>query len=96
MKKALVLSLFVMLGVGVACSAQLQGEWDTWLKLDITPTFGLNSFYSFLDIQYLVGGWTLEEARYPGFWAYWMKVAAMWPLHLVQQSGILGYRAIGF
>lgn len=62
MKKALVLSLFVMLGVGVACSAQLQGEWDTWLKLDITPTFGLNSFYSFLDIQYLVGGWTLEAA----------------------------------
>jgi hypothetical protein len=62
MKKALVLSLFVMLGVGVACSAQLQGEWDTWLKLDITPTFGLDSFYSFLDIQYLVGGWTLEVA----------------------------------
>jgi len=62
MKKALVLSLFVMLGVGFASSAQLQGEWDTWLKLDITPTFGLNSFYSFLDIQYLVGGWTLEAA----------------------------------
>ncbi|MCX6094079.1 MAG: hypothetical protein NTY63_04550 [Candidatus Bipolaricaulota bacterium] len=61
MKKALVLSLFVMLGVGVACSAQLQGTWDTWLKLDLTP-FQLNSFYSFLDIQYLVGGWTLEAA----------------------------------
>jgi hypothetical protein len=50
-----------MLGVGVACSAQLQGEWDTWLKLDLAP-FGLGSFYSFLDIQYLVGGWTLEAA----------------------------------
>ncbi|MEN6368397.1 MAG: hypothetical protein ABFD77_01705 [Thermotogota bacterium] len=62
MKKALVLSLFVMLGVGIACSAQLQGEWDTWLKLNIHPTFGLGSFYSFLDVQYLVGGWTLEAA----------------------------------
>jgi len=61
MKKALVLSLFVMLGVGFASSAQLQGEWDTWLKLDLDP-FQLNSFYSFLDIQYLVGGWTLEAA----------------------------------
>ncbi len=62
MKRALVLSLFVMLGVGFASSAQLQGEWDTWLKLDISPTFGLNSFYSFLDIQYLTCGWTLEAA----------------------------------
>jgi len=61
MKKALVLSLFVMLGVGVACSAQLQGTWDTWLKLDLDP-FELAGFYSFLDIQYLVGGWTLESA----------------------------------
>jgi len=62
MKKALVLSLFVMLGVGVACSAQLQGTWDTWLKLNITGGLTLDSFYSFLDIQYLVGGWTLEAA----------------------------------
>jgi hypothetical protein len=63
MKKALVLSLFVMLGVGVACSAQLQGTWDTWLKLDIGgTTVALDGFYSFLDVQYLVGGWTLAAS----------------------------------
>jgi hypothetical protein len=62
MKKALVLSLFVMLGVGVACSAQLQGEWDTWLKFHPDTSPMSFNVYSFLDIQYLVGGWTLEAS----------------------------------
>jgi len=61
MKRALVLSLLVVIGLAFAGSAQLQGEWDSWLKIDMSP-FGLGSFYSYLDIQYLVGGWTLEAA----------------------------------
>jgi len=76
MKKALVLSLFVMLGVGVACSAQLQGQWDTWLKLNLTDPIGLESFYSYLDIQYLVGGWTLEAAAVideDGLYTVWFE-----------------------
>jgi len=61
MKRALVLSLLVVIGLAFAGSAQLQGEWDSWLKMDIYGTFAVD-FYSFLDIQYLVGGWTLEAS----------------------------------
>jgi len=64
MKRALVLSLLVVIGLGFASAAQLQGEWDSYLKLDLSeqPALTLAGFYSFLDIQYLVGGWTLEAA----------------------------------
>jgi len=59
MKKALVLSLLVVFGAALVDSAQLTGEWDTWLKLNIS-SFGLDSFYSYLDVSYSVGGWTLS------------------------------------
>lgn len=38
-----------------------------------------------------LSSWTLEDARYPAFWAHWFKVAATWPLQLVQRSTFLGY-----
>jgi len=67
MKKALVLSLFVVLAATVAGTAQIQGEWDSWLKLDLcegsqTPSLTLGGFYSYIDVQYLICGWTLEAA----------------------------------
>jgi len=65
MKRALVLSLFVVLVAAFMGSAQeLKGSWDSYLKLDLSapPAIQLASFYSFLDIQYVVGGWTLEAA----------------------------------
>ncbi|MGD9675974.1 MAG: hypothetical protein AB7V19_04745, partial [Candidatus Bipolaricaulia bacterium] len=62
MKWALVLTLVVVVAAAVAGSAQLQGEWNTLVWLDLSPTFDLAEFYSFFDIQYLMGGWMLEAA----------------------------------
>ncbi len=38
------------------------------------------------------GQWSLAEANSPGFWLYWGRIAAMWPLELVRVAGLLGYR----
>jgi len=64
MKRALVLSLLVVIGLAFAGSAQtFAGEWDTYLGIDVNETdIGLAGFYSFLDMQYLIGGWTFESA----------------------------------
>jgi len=70
MRNALVLGLFVVLGVAFVSSAQLSGQWYTSLKLDLDPfgTYETPSgwqepfFYSVLDIQYLVGDWTFAAA----------------------------------
>jgi len=64
MKRALVLSLFVVLMAAFMGSAQeFKGEWDSVLKLNITdPALPTVGFYSFLDTQYVVSGFTLEAA----------------------------------
>ncbi len=38
-----------------------------------------------------LSSWTLEDARYGAFWAHWFRVAATWPLELVQRATFLGY-----
>lgn len=37
------------------------------------------------------GQWLLEDADDPRFWQYWAKMAALWPLKLVEMAGFLGY-----
>lgn len=38
------------------------------------------------------GDWTLDEAGDPGFWAFWLRRMALWPLELIRMTGFLGYR----
>ena len=38
------------------------------------------------------GDWTLDEAGDPGFWAFWLRRMALWPLELVRLGGLLGHR----
>ncbi|MCX6092284.1 MAG: hypothetical protein NTX23_05405 [Candidatus Bipolaricaulota bacterium] len=64
MKKALVLSLAVVLGLGVASFAQtLSGSWDT--KIGITPQSAITpvllSIDSELVVTYTVSGWTFTS-----------------------------------
>jgi len=74
MKKALVLSLVMVLGLGVASFAQnLGGSWDTTITIDPTltahPPIGISSE---LIVTYEVSGWsftsdtTLTEAGWTG------------------------------
>jgi len=72
MKKALVLSLAVVLGLGVASFAQtLSGSWDTTVSITPTPvvTLGIDSE---LIVTYAVSGWsftsdtTLDETGWQG------------------------------
>jgi hypothetical protein len=61
MKKALVLSLAVVLGLGVASFAQtLSGSWDTTISITPTPivTLGINSE---LIVTYSVSGWSFSS-----------------------------------
>jgi hypothetical protein len=61
MKKALVLSLAVVLGLGVASFAQtLSGSWDTTITIVPSPvvTLGINST---LTVEYAVSGWTFSS-----------------------------------
>lgn len=62
MKKAFLLGLLIVLGMASVGSAELRGEWDTWLKLNLRPELALDSFYSFLDVQYATCNLTLEAA----------------------------------
>jgi hypothetical protein len=39
------------------------------------------------------GGFTLAELGDPLFWSYWIKRMAMWPMHIVEMTGMLGYQA---
>ena len=60
MKKALVLSLVMVLGLGVASFAQtLSGSWDTTITIDpTTPTIGISSE---LIVTYEVSGWSFTS-----------------------------------
>jgi hypothetical protein len=62
MKRALVLSLAVVLGFTFASFAQgeLHGEWDTTIYIDPTAT-DIATFFDFkteIEVEYSVGGWT--------------------------------------
>ncbi len=60
MKKALVLSLAVVLGLGVASFAQtLSGSWDT--DITITPTPVALALSSTLTVTYTVGDWSFTS-----------------------------------
>jgi len=60
MKRALVLSLAVLFGLGVAAFAQtLSGEWDTTVSIVPTPvSIGLDST---LTVTYALSGWTFTS-----------------------------------
>jgi hypothetical protein len=60
MKKALVLSLAVVLGLGVASFAQtLSGSWDTTISIVPSPvTLGIDSE---LTVTYAVSGWSFSS-----------------------------------
>jgi hypothetical protein len=61
MKKALVLALTFVLGLGLFASAQTwEGTWDTDISIDPSATVFADflSFDSDLDIDFIVGGWT--------------------------------------
>jgi len=62
MKRALVLCLFVVLGAACAAAAEFQAEWDTWLRLDLSPALAMEDFYSFLDLRYVTSSLTAEAA----------------------------------
>lgn len=62
MKKALVLSLAVVLGLGVASFAQgvLSGSWDSTITID--PQLSLfTGFDSTIAIEYAISGWTFSS-----------------------------------
>jgi hypothetical protein len=60
MKRALVLSLAVLFGLGVAAFGQtLSGEWDTTVSIVPTPvSLGLDST---LTVTYAISGWTFTS-----------------------------------
>ena len=61
MKKALVLSLVVVLGLGVASFAQtLSGTWDTTITITPAPAITLG-IHSELIVTYAVSGWAFSS-----------------------------------
>jgi len=62
MKKALVLSLVMVLGLGVASFAQtLSGSWDTTITIDPTPGLIAIEISSELIVTYEVSGWSFTS-----------------------------------
>ena len=64
MKRALVLSLIVVIGLGVAGFAQtLGGEWFTKITVDLSGTAfpAAITVLSTLDVDYTVGDWTFSS-----------------------------------
>ena len=66
MKRALVLSLAVVLGLGIAAFTQvgeITGEWDTTITID-PGALSIATFFDFeteLTVNYIVGGWTFTS-----------------------------------
>ena len=61
-------------------------------------------FASGLVLYFMVGGliaivfatdesntWRLEDASDPAFWAYWVQIAAQWPILVAKKFNLLGY-----
>jgi len=65
MKRALVLTLALVLGLGIAAFAgPLSGSWESNLTLGITtstPYISSLAFSSTLIVDYTIGGWTFES-----------------------------------
>ena len=61
MKRALVFSLVVLFGIGIAASGQLSGYWSTSIALDpdavVIPDF-FTSLNSTLKVDYVLSDWT--------------------------------------
>ena len=60
MKKALVLSLVLAVGLGFAATADLTGSWESTLKLDPDAAMFagfITSFASILTVDYALSGW---------------------------------------
>jgi len=80
MKRALVL-VALLVGLGVAASAQITGSWCTSIAINPqTPAF--KSFNSTLIVNYTVGGWTLTSTS--GF------TLAGWATQEFTANGTLG------
>jgi hypothetical protein len=59
LKKALVLAIVMVLGLGTLAFAQtVSGTWETQIKLDMSAAdLQLEDFYSMLEVEYSVCGW---------------------------------------
>lgn len=84
MKRALVLTLALVLGLGIAAFAgPLSGEWSSTLTADIsTGTIASIGLSSSLTVDYTVGGWTFSSLT--GF------TEAGWDTQEFTASGTLG------
>jgi len=58
MKKALVLSLAVILGLGIAAFGQITGSWSSTFVVDPVPVVTFTSMSSTLAVNYAISGWT--------------------------------------
>lgn len=89
MKRALVFSLILVVGLGVAGFAQtLSGEWFTKITVDLTGTVFPDAItvLSTLDIDYTVGDWT--------FGSYTKLTNGGWNDQDFSFAGVLGAFAI--
>lgn len=81
MKRALVLSLICVLGLGIAGTAQsLTGYWDTMVNID--PTVPTISIDSEIYVEYTVGAWS--------FFSLTEIVDAAWTTQEFGVTGVLG------
>jgi hypothetical protein len=77
MKRALVLSLAVILGLGIGAFGQITGYWSTTLGIDPQP-LSFVSMASTLKVDYALSGWTFGSVStfdISGFSAQAFKVA---------------------
>jgi len=77
MKRALVLSLAVILGLGIGAFGQITGYWSTTLGIDPQP-LSFVSMASTLKVDYALSGWTFGSVStfsITGFSAQAFKVA---------------------
>jgi len=59
LKKALVVAMVMVLGLGVlAFAGPLSGSWSSSITFDPDPTLIVKSFSSVVQVDYIAGGWT--------------------------------------
>ncbi len=90
MKKALVLAIALVMGLGIAAFAAspLSGSWTSSITLSpITPTLTVSTFTSTLVVDYTVGGWTFESTT--GF------ALTGWKTQKFTANGALGAFTLG-
>ena len=87
MKKALVLSLALVLCLGVASFGQtLSGLWNTTITITPTP-LAITSFVSNLKVTYAVSGWSFTSDS--------LISTTGWTLQSFNASGALGAFTFG-